>query len=35
MYEYSTRCYEVVGSRTTKIGATVERIWFFSEVLGD
>jgi hypothetical protein len=34
MYEYSTRCYEIVGSRITKIRATVEKIWF-PKVLGD
>jgi hypothetical protein len=28
------RCYEIVGSRTTKIGVMVEKIWF-SEDLGD
>jgi hypothetical protein len=27
-------CYEIVGLRTTKIGVTVEKIWF-SEALGD
>jgi hypothetical protein len=26
--KYSTRCYEIVGSRTTKIGVTVKKIWF-------
>jgi hypothetical protein len=31
--KYSTRCYEIVGSRTTKIGVVVKEIWF-SEVLG-
>jgi hypothetical protein len=27
-------CYDIVGSRTPKIGDTVEKIWF-SKVLGD
>jgi hypothetical protein len=28
------RCYEIVGSRITKFGATVTKIWLFQD-LGD
>jgi hypothetical protein len=26
------RCYKVVGSRITKIGVTIKKIWFMSDL---